>query len=94
MLDGTPILDIKPYLSGVAPEKLRRGWVGRGEDEGRASGRRERRYPELDPLDADAVRAAAHGARVGGHRLRLAPAWSQSVCGARFFTNQSHTISR
>ena len=26
MLDGTPILDIKPYLSGVPPEKLRRGW--------------------------------------------------------------------
>jgi tRNA-Thr(GGU) m(6)t(6)A37 methyltransferase TsaA len=27
MLDGTPILDIKPYLSGVPPEKLRRGWL-------------------------------------------------------------------
>ena len=27
MLDGTPILDIKPYLSNVPPEKLRRGWV-------------------------------------------------------------------
>jgi tRNA-Thr(GGU) m(6)t(6)A37 methyltransferase TsaA len=27
MLDGTPILDIKPYLSSVAPEKLRRGWI-------------------------------------------------------------------
>jgi tRNA (adenine37-N6)-methyltransferase len=27
MLDGTPILDIKPYLSGVPAEKLRRGWV-------------------------------------------------------------------
>src|SRR5258708_711794 len=26
MLDGTPILDIKPQLSGVPPEKLRRGW--------------------------------------------------------------------
>jgi tRNA-Thr(GGU) m(6)t(6)A37 methyltransferase TsaA len=26
MLDGTPILDIKPYLSGVPPERLRRGW--------------------------------------------------------------------
>lgn len=26
MLDGTPILDIKPYLSGVPSEKLRRGW--------------------------------------------------------------------
>lgn len=27
MLDGTPILDIKPYLSNVPAEKLRRGWV-------------------------------------------------------------------
>ncbi len=31
MLDGTPILDIKPYLSGVAPEKLRRGWLDEAE---------------------------------------------------------------
>ena len=27
MLDGTPILDIKPYLSNIPPEKLRRGWL-------------------------------------------------------------------
>ena len=27
MLDGTPVLDIKPYLSGVPPEHLRRGWL-------------------------------------------------------------------
>lgn len=27
MLDGTPVLDIKPYLSGVPPEGLRRGWL-------------------------------------------------------------------
>jgi tRNA-Thr(GGU) m(6)t(6)A37 methyltransferase TsaA len=27
MLDGTPILDIKPYLSSVPPEDLRRGWL-------------------------------------------------------------------
>ena len=27
MLDGTPILDIKPYLSAVPEEKLRRGWL-------------------------------------------------------------------
>jgi tRNA-Thr(GGU) m(6)t(6)A37 methyltransferase TsaA len=26
MLDRTPILDIKPYLSGVPQEALRRGW--------------------------------------------------------------------
>jgi tRNA-Thr(GGU) m(6)t(6)A37 methyltransferase TsaA len=28
MVDGTPILDIKPYLSSVPPEQLRRGWLG------------------------------------------------------------------
>jgi tRNA-Thr(GGU) m(6)t(6)A37 methyltransferase TsaA len=28
MLDGTPILDIKPYLSNVPPDQLRRGWLG------------------------------------------------------------------
>ena len=27
MLDGTSILDIKPYLSNVPAEKLRRGWL-------------------------------------------------------------------
>ncbi|HEY9283703.1 MAG TPA: tRNA (N6-threonylcarbamoyladenosine(37)-N6)-methyltransferase TrmO [Pyrinomonadaceae bacterium] len=27
MLDGTPVLDIKPYLSSVPPEHLRRGWL-------------------------------------------------------------------
>jgi tRNA (adenine37-N6)-methyltransferase len=31
MLDGTPILDLKPYLSGVAPEALRRGWLAEAE---------------------------------------------------------------
>jgi tRNA-Thr(GGU) m(6)t(6)A37 methyltransferase TsaA len=31
MLDGTPILDIKPYLSSVAPEQLRRGWLEQAE---------------------------------------------------------------
>jgi tRNA (adenine37-N6)-methyltransferase len=31
MLDGTPILDLKPYLSSVAPEELRRGWLGEAE---------------------------------------------------------------
>jgi tRNA-Thr(GGU) m(6)t(6)A37 methyltransferase TsaA len=32
MLDGTPILDLKPYLSSVPPEKLRRGWLGEAEE--------------------------------------------------------------
>ena len=31
MLDGTPILDIKPYLSSIAEEKLRRGWLAEAE---------------------------------------------------------------
>jgi len=31
MLDGTPILDIKPYLSNVPEEHLRRGWLAEAE---------------------------------------------------------------
>ena len=31
MLDGTPILDIKPYLSNVPQEQLRRGWLAEAE---------------------------------------------------------------
>ena len=31
MLDGTPILDIKPYLSGIPSEKSRRGWLAEAE---------------------------------------------------------------
>jgi tRNA-Thr(GGU) m(6)t(6)A37 methyltransferase TsaA len=27
MLDGTPVLDIKPYLSSIPIEKVRRGWL-------------------------------------------------------------------
>ena len=27
MLDGTPFVDIKPYLSSVPAEELRRGWI-------------------------------------------------------------------
>ena len=36
MLDGTPILDIKPYLSNVSPERLRRGWLAEAEARARA----------------------------------------------------------
>ena len=32
MLDGTPILDLKPYLSSVPPEELRRGWLAEAEE--------------------------------------------------------------
>lgn len=31
MLDGTPILDIKPYLSSIPEENLRRGWLAEAE---------------------------------------------------------------
>jgi len=31
MLDETPILDIKPYLSAIPVEKLRRGWLAEAE---------------------------------------------------------------
>lgn len=39
MLDGTPILDIKPYLSSVPAGELRRGWL----DEAEARRRPQRR---------------------------------------------------
>lgn len=32
MLDGTPILDIKPYLSSIPEEKLKRGWLAKAEE--------------------------------------------------------------
>lgn len=32
MLDGSPVLDLKPYLSGVPPERLRRGWLAEAEE--------------------------------------------------------------
>lgn len=31
MLDGTPILDIKPYLSNIPADRLRRGWLAEAE---------------------------------------------------------------
>ena len=36
MLDGTAILDIKPYLSSIPASSLRRGWLA--EAEARANG--------------------------------------------------------
>ncbi|MGO9433666.1 MAG: tRNA (N6-threonylcarbamoyladenosine(37)-N6)-methyltransferase TrmO [Terracidiphilus sp.] len=32
MLDGTPILDIKPYMSSIPAERLRRGWLAEAEE--------------------------------------------------------------
>jgi tRNA (adenine37-N6)-methyltransferase len=31
MLDGTPVLDIKPLLSSIPVERLRRGWLAEAE---------------------------------------------------------------
>jgi len=41
MLDGTPVLDIKPYLSSVPAEKLKRGWLDEAEAR-QGTGKRER----------------------------------------------------
>jgi tRNA (adenine37-N6)-methyltransferase len=37
MLDGTPVLDLKPYLSSVPTEKLRRGWLAEAEEQAKGS---------------------------------------------------------
>lgn len=37
MLDGTTVLDIKPYLSSVPSERLRLGWFGDAEERRKAS---------------------------------------------------------
>ncbi len=34
MLDGSPVLDVKPYLSSIPEERLRRGWVAEAEKRG------------------------------------------------------------
>jgi tRNA (Thr-GGU) A37 N-methylase len=36
MLDRTPILDIKPYLSSVPAEELKRGWLAEAEERRRS----------------------------------------------------------
>jgi tRNA (adenine37-N6)-methyltransferase len=36
MLEGTPILDIKPYLSSIPAENLRRGWLAEAEERANA----------------------------------------------------------
>lgn len=38
MLDGTPIVDIKPYLSSVPAERIRRGWLADAERRQAAQG--------------------------------------------------------
>jgi tRNA (adenine37-N6)-methyltransferase len=34
MLDGTPIVDIKPYLSSIPAQQIRRGWLAEAEERG------------------------------------------------------------
>ena len=41
MLDGTPVLDIKPYLSSIPAEEIKRGWLGEAEERRRSSVRAE-----------------------------------------------------
>ena len=41
MLDGTPVLDLKPYLSSVAPDAIRRGWLAEAEARRAGSPRRK-----------------------------------------------------
>ena len=36
MLDGTPLLDLKPYLSSIPEEQLRRGWLAEAEARAKA----------------------------------------------------------
>ena len=38
MLDGSPVVDLKPYLSSVPPEKLRRGWLDAAEAAAKSPG--------------------------------------------------------
>jgi len=47
MLDGTPVLDLKPYLSGLPAENLRRGWLAAAEE--RAAERSPRAGRRQDP---------------------------------------------
>jgi len=42
MLDGSPIVDIKPYLSSVPPEEIRRGWLTEAEAQGKTPPQRLR----------------------------------------------------
>ncbi len=44
MLDGTPILDIKPYLSSVPADELERGWIA--EVESRSGGGEDRQWSD------------------------------------------------
>ncbi len=81
MLDGTPIVDLKPYLSNVPPDQLRRGWLAEaeargtppartGRSAGRRGGKRARRAGRSAGTRARKV--AAKAAPVAGKRTRKA----------------------
>lgn len=38
MLDGTPVLDIKPYLSSIPADEIRRGWLADAKSRQKRSG--------------------------------------------------------
>ena len=38
MLDGTPVLDVKPYLSSIPADEIRRGWLTEAEVRRKGSG--------------------------------------------------------
>jgi tRNA (Thr-GGU) A37 N-methylase len=37
MLDGTPVLDIKPYLSSIPTGEIKRGWLADAEERRRSA---------------------------------------------------------
>jgi len=43
MLDGTPVLDIKPYLSSIPSNELRRGWLAEAEERNQVARERDER---------------------------------------------------
>lgn len=45
MLDGTPVLDIKPYLSSIPTGEIRRGWLAEAEERRRSAVGRGRPEP-------------------------------------------------
>ncbi|HVS02608.1 MAG TPA: tRNA (N6-threonylcarbamoyladenosine(37)-N6)-methyltransferase TrmO [Thermoanaerobaculia bacterium] len=46
MVDGTPILDLKPYLSSVPGDRLRRGWLAEAEERARDPSSASTSYPK------------------------------------------------
>lgn len=52
MLDGSPIVDLKPYLSSVPPEELSRGWLADVEARRAATPARENAPPGGAPRPA------------------------------------------